>query len=51
MLGNPVAKPTIDEKQEAGRRRVSCYSQVHWRSRDLLADRATVRTDTRKPEN
>lgn len=48
MFGYLVAKPTIDQKQEIGRRMMSCYSQMHWQQCEVIADRRTVRTDTRR---
>lgn len=46
-FGYLVAKPTIDEKQEIGRRMMSCYSQMHWQQCEVIADRLTERKDTR----
>jgi hypothetical protein len=51
MLGYLFAKPTVDENQEIGRRKMSCYSQVHWQQSEVIADRTTVRKDTRKHKN
>lgn len=48
MFGYLVAKPTIDQKEEIGRRKMSCYSQMHWQQCEVIADRLTVRKDTRK---
>lgn len=48
MFGYLVAKPTIDQKEEIGRRRMSCYSQMHWQQCEVIADRLTV---TRKLKN
>lgn len=48
MFGYLVAKSTIDQKQEIGRRMMSCYSQMHWQQCEIIADRLTVRKDTRK---
>lgn len=47
VFGYLVAKPTIDQKQEVGRRMMSCYSQMHWQQCEVIADRLTVRKATR----
>lgn len=39
MFGYLVAKSTVDQKQEIGRRKMSCYSQIHWQQRQVIADR------------
>lgn len=51
MFGYLVAKLTVDQKQEIGRRKMSCCSQMHWHQCEVMADRLTVRKDTRKPRN
>lgn len=51
MCGHLVAKPTIDQKQEIGRREMSCYSQSHWQQYEVIADRVTVRKDSRDFKN
>ena len=50
MFGYLVAKSTTDQKQEIGRRKMSCYSQIYWQQREIITDRLTVRKDTRKPK-
>lgn len=50
MLGDLVAKLTVDEKQETGRNWVAGVRSTGSRCK-VLADRATVRMDTKKPKS
>lgn len=36
LFGYLVAKPTIDQKQEIGWRKTSCYSQIHWQQCEVI---------------
>lgn len=39
MFGHLFAKPTMDQKQEIGRRKMSCHSQTHWQQCRVIADK------------
>lgn len=51
MFGYLVAKSTIDQKQEIGRRKMSCYSQIYWQQREIITDKQWGRIqENQKPE-
>lgn len=46
-----MAKTTIDQEQEIGRRKMTCYSQIHWQQCEVIAARREeVYKETKKPE-
>lgn len=51
MCGYLVVKFIIDQKQEIGRREMSCYSQSYWQQYEVIVDRVIVRKDLRDFKN